>query len=100
MFAVLLLPESKTGMFPNISLNRRMPNGTSGGVRGARFSSPYSIFSGIRSAELDDFVKAGHAANRAFIRLFFDGISADGADIELLDFQVFAFGHRVNGLLI
>ena len=30
-------------MLPNISLNRRMPNGTSGGVRGARFSSPYSI---------------------------------------------------------
>ena len=43
LFAILLLPESKTGMFPNISLNRRMPNGTSGGVRGARTSSPYSI---------------------------------------------------------
>lgn len=30
-------------MFPNISLNRRMPNGTSGGVRGASNPSPYSI---------------------------------------------------------
>ena len=35
-------------MFPNISLNRRMPNGTSGGVRGASNPSPYSIVRGLR----------------------------------------------------
>ena len=34
-------------MFPNISLNRRMPNGTSGGVRGASNPSPYSIQNNI-----------------------------------------------------
>ena len=38
-------------MFPNISLNRRMPNGTSGGVRGASNPSPYSICFALKSEQ-------------------------------------------------